>query len=101
MIAVSLIALVLLVGLAAALFGLTVSLLWHLAAGLAVGAVARLVLPGEERIGLLGTALIGMGGSMLGHLVGNALHLGGLLQMALGVAAAAVLLTALGFRGPR
>ncbi len=98
MIGLALVALLVLIGLAAVLFGLTLSLLWHLAAGLVVGALARLVLPGEERIGLLGTALIGMGGSMIGHLFGNALHLGGALQLALGVAAAAVLLMAFGFR---
>lgn len=97
----ALIALVLFIALGTALFGLSISLLWHLAAGLVVGALARLALPGEEKISLLGTALVGMAGSALGHVVGNALHLGGLLQLGLGVGIAAALLAALGFRAKR
>lgn len=80
------------------LFGFTLSLAYHLAAGLVVGALARLVLPGEEKIGLLGTSLIGMAGSMGGALIGQLLHVGSLLQLGLGVGVAALLLTALGFR---
>ena len=77
----------------AELFGLSLSILYHLAVGLVVGAVARLVLPGEEKIGLLGTALIGMAGGAGGHLVGRALHLGELLQLGVSIALAATLLT--------
>lgn len=88
----------LLVGAAALLFGLTMSIVYNLVAGLVVGALARLVLPGEEKIGLLGTALVGMAGGAGGHLVGRALHAGQLVQLGLSVALAAVLLSVLGFR---
>jgi uncharacterized membrane protein YeaQ/YmgE (transglycosylase-associated protein family) len=41
--------------------------------GLIIGGLARLVLPGPESIGVLGTILAGVGGSLLGGLVGRAL----------------------------
>lgn len=41
--------------------------------GLIIGGLARLVLPGPESIGVLGTILAGVGGSVLGGLVGRAL----------------------------
>jgi uncharacterized membrane protein YeaQ/YmgE (transglycosylase-associated protein family) len=50
----------------------------QLIVGLIIGAIARLLLPGKEAIasGLMGwliTALIGMGGSLLGTFVGRAI----------------------------
>ncbi len=54
------------------------SILWQLFVGLIIGVLARLLLPGKEAIasGILGwlvTALIGMGGSFLGTMVGRAI----------------------------
>lgn len=83
------------------LFGFTISLAYYLVSGLVVGALARLVLPGRENIGLLGTSLIGIAGSMLGGIAGKMLAAGTLLQLALSVIAAAVLLTAFGFRAKK
>lgn len=50
----------------------------QLIVGLIIGAIARLVLPGHEAIsggifGWLITALIGMGGSFIGTMVGRAI----------------------------
>ena len=56
------------------IFGLTFSIAYYLVAGLVIGGLARLVLPGRENIGWLGTSLVGMAGSMGGGLVGRALH---------------------------
>ena len=41
--------------------------------GLIVGAVARLLVPGRNPIGILGTLGIGVGGSFLGWWIGDAL----------------------------
>jgi uncharacterized membrane protein YeaQ/YmgE (transglycosylase-associated protein family) len=54
------------------------SILWQLIVGLIIGAIARWLLPGKEMIapglwGWLITALIGMGGALLGTLVGKAI----------------------------
>ena len=80
------------------LLGATVSILYYLLIGLVIGALGRLVLPGREKIGLLGTALIGLGGGAIGGAVGNVLSVGGFLELAFSVAAAALLLGVLGFR---
>lgn len=54
------------------------SILWQLLVGLIIGVLARLLLPGKEAIasGVIGwliTAVIGMGGSFLGTMVGRAI----------------------------
>lgn len=41
--------------------------------GLIVGGLARLVLPGPEALGALGTILAGIGGSLIGGIVGRLL----------------------------
>ena len=41
--------------------------------GLIVGAIARFVLPGEQKMGWILTILLGIGGSMAAGLVGQAL----------------------------
>lgn len=41
--------------------------------GLVAGAVARLVLPGRDPIGILGTILVGVGGSFVGGFLGYVL----------------------------
>ncbi|MEZ5425228.1 MAG: GlsB/YeaQ/YmgE family stress response membrane protein [Pyrinomonadaceae bacterium] len=53
-------------------------IIWQLIVGLIIGAIARLLLPGREPIapGALGwliTALIGMGGALIGTLIGRSL----------------------------
>jgi uncharacterized membrane protein YeaQ/YmgE (transglycosylase-associated protein family) len=75
-----------------AVIGLAFKLLWLALIGIVIGALARLVLPGEQRIGLLGTTLCGIGGSLLGGGLADALDVGWLLGflIAIGVAAALI-----------
>jgi uncharacterized membrane protein YeaQ/YmgE (transglycosylase-associated protein family) len=42
-------------------------------AGLVIGALARLIRPGKQNLGLLMTLLLGLAGSVIGGLVANAL----------------------------
>lgn len=49
--------------------------------GFIVGALARLVLPGRQHIGLWLTLLLGMAGSVVGGLVANALGTGEILEL--------------------
>ena len=44
--------------------------------GLVVGAIARLLMPGRQPMGMLGTLLLGVAGSFLGGLLGNLLFSG-------------------------
>jgi uncharacterized membrane protein YeaQ/YmgE (transglycosylase-associated protein family) len=87
-------AIVALVVLGAAAFGLALKLLWWALIGLFLGALGRLVVPGRQPIGLLATALIGIAGSLLGGDIARAAHLGGLLQFLLVVLVAAGLVAA-------
>lgn len=53
------------------------SLVWFLLVlflfGLIVGAIARLLVPGPQPFGILGTAAAGVGGAFLGGLIGRLL----------------------------
>ena len=48
-------------------------ILWFVLIGLIAGAVARLILPGRDPIGIIGTALLGIAGAVIGGLVVSAL----------------------------
>lgn len=48
-------------------------LLWIFLGGLIVGGLARLLLPGPDPMGLGMTALVGVGGSVIGAVAGNIL----------------------------
>ncbi|MFN2490009.1 MAG: GlsB/YeaQ/YmgE family stress response membrane protein [Actinomycetota bacterium] len=50
-----------------------VNWLWVLLVGLIVGAVARLLMPGRDPIGIIGTLVIGVLGAFLGTWLWNAL----------------------------
>lgn len=70
--------------------GLTIKLLWWALVGLLIGGLARLVLPGEQRIGLLATGLFGIAGSLTGGIVADAIGVGSVLQFLIAIALAAL-----------
>ena len=45
--------------------------LWMFIIGIVVGAVARLIMPGNEHLGLFMTGLLGIAGSFLGGMIGR------------------------------
>jgi len=49
--------------------------------GLVVGALARLVKPGRQNLGLLGTLLLGVLGSLIGGVVASALGTGDIWEL--------------------
>lgn len=75
-----------------AVLGLVFSLLWWVLIGLLIGALARLVLPGDRGLSLLATALFGIAGSLLGGIIANAADLGSILQFVVAVLVAAILI---------
>jgi uncharacterized membrane protein YeaQ/YmgE (transglycosylase-associated protein family) len=79
-----------------AVVGLVFKLLWWALIGLVIGALARLVLPGRQAIGLLATAAAGIAGALLGGIIANALDVGGLLEFVIAVAVAAGLIAVVG-----
>ena len=48
-------------------------ILWTVLIGLVVGAIARFVLPGEQKMGWILTILLGIGGSLLAGFLGQAM----------------------------
>ena len=70
------------------------TIIWLLVTGLVIGVVARLVVPGRQRVGLLLTTLLGVVGSLGGaYLVGAAdPGLGVLGRFVVAVAVAALLI---------
>lgn len=50
------------------------SILYMLVIGLVVGALAKLVMPGRDRGGILITMVLGVAGSMLAGFLGRELH---------------------------
>lgn len=50
-------------------------------AGLIIGALARLIKPGKQNLGLLATLLLGLAGSVIGGLVANALGTGDIFEL--------------------
>jgi len=50
-------------------------------AGLIIGALARLVKPGKQNLGLIATLLLGLVGSVIGGLVANLLGTGSIFEL--------------------
>ncbi len=48
-------------------------LLWTIIVGLIVGAIARFIMPGDQKMGWILTGLLGIGGSLAAGYVGQAL----------------------------
>jgi uncharacterized membrane protein YeaQ/YmgE (transglycosylase-associated protein family) len=89
-----LLALIVAVILGVAVIGLALQLLWWALVGLAIGALARLILPGIQPIGWLGTIAAGIAGALLGGIVADAFDFGGFLQFVAAVLVAAALIAA-------
>ncbi|MGY1747141.1 GlsB/YeaQ/YmgE family stress response membrane protein [Blastococcus sp. SYSU D00695] len=52
-----------------------------LVAGLVIGALARLITPGRQHLGILATLLLGVVGSVIGGVVANALGTGDIWEL--------------------
>jgi uncharacterized membrane protein YeaQ/YmgE (transglycosylase-associated protein family) len=50
-----------------------ISIIGSLIIGLIIGFVARALMPGRDPMGCFATALLGIGGSIVGGLIGNAI----------------------------
>jgi uncharacterized membrane protein YeaQ/YmgE (transglycosylase-associated protein family) len=75
--------------------GLVVKLLWWALLGVAIGALARLILPGKQAIGLLATAGAGIAAAFLGGVIAHIVGVGNILQFVIAIAVAVVIVGAL------
>ena len=49
--------------------------------GIVIGIIARLVMPGRQRIGVLMTVLLGIGGAIIGGIIGSAIGTGNIFEL--------------------
>jgi uncharacterized membrane protein YeaQ/YmgE (transglycosylase-associated protein family) len=49
--------------------------------GIVIGIIARLVIPGRQRIGVLMTVLLGIGGALVGGIVASAIGEGDIFEL--------------------
>ncbi|TDC67906.1 GlsB/YeaQ/YmgE family stress response membrane protein [Actinomadura sp. GC306] len=78
------------------------TILWFIVVGAVVGALARLLVPGRNPIGILLTILVGIAGAVLGGVIADALGAGTLVAIVFALVIAAigvVALTTLNSRG--
>lgn len=66
------------------------TILWFILVGAVVGALARLLVPGRNPIGIVLTILVGVAGAILGGLVANALGAGTLVAFIFAIIIAAI-----------
>lgn len=50
-------------------------------AGLIIGALARLIKPGKQKLGILATLLLGLAGSVIGGTIANLLGTGSIFEL--------------------
>lgn len=67
--------------------------------GIVIGVIARLILPGRQRIGMLMTILLGIGGAVVGGIVASAIGEGDIWELnfigtIVGIVAAVLLIAA-------
>jgi len=60
---------------------LPMAILGFLVFGLVVGALARLIKPGRQHLGILGTLVLGVLGSLIGGIVASALGTGDIFEL--------------------
>jgi uncharacterized membrane protein YeaQ/YmgE (transglycosylase-associated protein family) len=66
------------------------TVLWFIVIGAVIGALARLLVPGRNPIGIILTILVGIAGAIVGGVVANALNAGNVVQFILAIVIAAI-----------
>jgi uncharacterized membrane protein YeaQ/YmgE (transglycosylase-associated protein family) len=92
---IALVAVVILFIIGAFVVGLVLKLLWWALIGLVLGAIARAILPGKQRIGVLATAGAGIGAALLGGIIGHIVGVGNFLQFVIATVLAVIIVAVL------
>jgi uncharacterized membrane protein YeaQ/YmgE (transglycosylase-associated protein family) len=66
------------------------TVVWFIVIGAVIGALARLLIPGRNRMGILLTILVGIAGAVIGGIVANAVGAGSALAFVFSVIIAAI-----------
>jgi uncharacterized membrane protein YeaQ/YmgE (transglycosylase-associated protein family) len=92
---IALVAVVVLIIVGAFVVGLVLKLLWWALIGLALGAIARAVLPGKQQISVLATAGAGIAAALLGGIIGHIVGVGNVVQFLIAAGVAVVIVAVL------
>jgi uncharacterized membrane protein YeaQ/YmgE (transglycosylase-associated protein family) len=90
---IALVAVVVLFVIAILVVGLVLKILWWALVGLALGVLARIILPGEQKIGLLATAGSGVAAAFLGGVIGHIVGVGNILQFVIAAIVAVLIVS--------
>ena len=80
------------------------TVIWFIVIGAIIGALARLLIPGRNPMGILLTILIGIAGAVIGGIIASAIGVGSVLSFIFSVIVAAIvvaLMSGYGGRGHR
>jgi uncharacterized membrane protein YeaQ/YmgE (transglycosylase-associated protein family) len=66
------------------------TVVWFIVIGAVIGALARLLIPGRNRMGIVLTILVGIAGAVIGGVITNAVGAGSVLAFVFSVIIAAV-----------
>jgi uncharacterized membrane protein YeaQ/YmgE (transglycosylase-associated protein family) len=66
------------------------TVVWFIVIGAVIGALARLLIPGRNPMGILLTILVGIAGAVIGGIIANALGAGNVLAFVFSVIIAAI-----------
>jgi uncharacterized membrane protein YeaQ/YmgE (transglycosylase-associated protein family) len=66
------------------------TVVWFIVIGAVIGALARLLIPGRNRMGILLTILVGIAGAVIGGIIANAVGAGNVLAFVFSVVIAAI-----------
>lgn len=75
------------------------TIIWFIIIGAIVGALARLIVPGPNPMGIILTILIGIAGAVVGGVIANALGAGSIIAFILSIVVAAVVVALVSGRG--
>ncbi|GAA4631745.1 hypothetical protein GCM10023196_062350 [Actinoallomurus vinaceus] len=75
------------------------TIIWFIIIGAIIGALARLVVPGRNPMGIALTILIGIAGALIGGLIANALGAGSIIAFIISVVVAAAGVALISGRG--
>jgi uncharacterized membrane protein YeaQ/YmgE (transglycosylase-associated protein family) len=71
------------------------TVVWFIVIGAVIGALARLLIPGRNRMGILLTILVGIAGAVIGGIIANAVGAGTVLAFVFSVIIAAIVVALL------
>ncbi len=75
------------------------TIIWFIIIGAVIGALARLIVPGPNPMGIILTILIGIAGAVVGGVIANALGAGSIIAFVISIIIAVIVVALVSGRG--